>query len=430
MRIAIAGYGVEGEANYRYWSNSPENDVTIFDQKQPKRQIPVGVKAIIGDNVFENIYGYDLVVRTPSLSPNKIKTDGKIWSATNEFFEKCPATIIGVTGSKGKGTTASYINSILSTAGKKTWLVGNIGQASLDILDKIGSDDFVIYELSSFQLWDLEKSPKVAVVLFIEQEHLDVHSDMGEYVMAKANITKYQSENDLLVFNKDNQFCRQIASMSLAHKIGYQDDFSAHVNNNSLYYNEQLICSVDAMQIEGKYNYDNICAAIDAIWLFIQDSSVIERGIREFKGLRHRLQFVDEINGVKYYDNSIATTPSAAISAIRSFDQRKIVILGGSYKGSDFNELVDVLISTNSYAIMVGKEGNRIADICKQKGFENYQVLGNVSMDEMVNTASNIAKEGDVVLLSPAAASFDMFENYSDRGDQFQIAVRNLESSK
>ena len=228
MKIAIAGYGVEGESSFRYFSQDKSNQITIVNETTPEVPIPSGVASIIGENVFEKLQDFDLVVRTPGLSPHKIKTNGKVWSGTNEFFDKCPATIIGVTGSKGKGTTASLIASILEEAGKKVWLIGNIGKPALDVLKDVQPEDYVVYELSSFQLWDLEKSPHIAIVLFIEQEHLNVHKDMAEYVAAKANITKHQTATDLLIYNKSNKYCSEISSNSRASLIGYQDQSTAH----------------------------------------------------------------------------------------------------------------------------------------------------------------------------------------------------------
>ncbi|HWT40521.1 MAG TPA: Mur ligase family protein, partial [Dongiaceae bacterium] len=207
MKIAIAGYGLEGEANYLYWSKDVANELTIVDESTvPSHPLPDGVSTILGEGAFQKLDGFDMVIRTAGLAPYKIATNGKIWSATNEFFAKCPASIIGVTGSKGKGTTSSLIASMLEKAGKKVWLVGNIGLPALDVLEKIQPDDIVVYELSSFQLWDLEKSPHIAVVLFIEQEHLDVHRSMEEYVEAKGQIAYHQTPQDTLIYNAENSY--------------------------------------------------------------------------------------------------------------------------------------------------------------------------------------------------------------------------------
>ncbi len=427
MKIAIAGYGVEGESSYRYWSKDPSNELTVFDENPLRRQEPDGIFAIIGADAFNQMNGYDLVVRTAGLAPYKIITDGKIWSATNEFFAKCPAPIIGITGSKGKGTTASLITSILREAGKTVWLLGNIGEPALDALDQIKSSDIVVYELSSFQLWDLEKSPHIAVILFIEQEHLDVHTGMAEYVHAKANITRYQTVDDTLIYNQSNRYASGIAGNAIAKTIGYTNAETAHVREGYFYYGEQKICSVNTLQIMGKHNYDNSCAAIDAVWEYTQDTEVVERGLHNFKGLLHRLQFVRQLGDVKYYDDSIATTPSSAIAALRAFDTPKVIILGGSSKGSDFTELAEELTRHDVKAILIGDEAGNIADACQIAGFDDYQIVDHAVMSELVILAQSISKPGGVVLLSPASASFGLFKNYVDRGEQFQSAVEMLQ---
>ncbi len=426
MKIAIAGFGLEGESNYKYWSIDKANDITIVDQKKPERDIPYNTKTLIGEDVLDQLQDFDLVVRTAGLAPRKIKTNGKIWSATNEFFSKCPAPIIGVTGSKGKGTTASLITSILQRSGRNVWLLGNIGQPSLDVLGDIQQSDIVVYELSSFQLWDLQASPYIAVVLFIEQEHQDVHTSMEDYVNAKANITKYQNESGLLIYNKSNEYANFIAKGSQAQLIGYPDITTAHVDSGNFYYNEQFICSVDNLKIIGKHNYDNACAAIDAVWHFTQDIAVITDGLNAFTGLPHRLEFVREVDGVKYYDDSIATTPNAAIAALRSFDKSKVIILGGSSKGSNFTELGIELTNHNAQAILIGDEAENIAIACKNAGFSNFEIMKNPTMEKIVIRASRISMPGGIVLLSPAGASFGLFKNYADRGDQFKASVMAL----
>jgi len=426
MKIAIAGYGIEGESNYKYWAVNSKNLITIVDQKMPERQLPVGVDTIIGEDAFEKLQDFDLVVRTAGLAPIKIKTNAKIWTATNEFFEKCPAQIIGVTGTKGKGTTASLIASILGEVDKKVWLVGNIGSPGLDIIDQIHPNDIVLYELSSFQLWDIQKSPHIAVILYIEQEHLDVHYDMNEYINAKNNIIKYQTADDILVYNKLNQYAKNIAGSSKARIISYPDESTAHMREDSFYYAEQKICSIDILKLLGQHNQDNACAAIDVAWEFTHDIDAIKNGLNKFTGLPHRLQFVREVDSVKYYDDSIATTPSSAIAALKSFDDSKVIILGGSSKGSDFSELGKELTKHDVKAILIGDESVNIANSCRIAGFSDYEIIDNITMVEIVNKAMSLSKKGGVVLLSPASASFGLFKNYSDRGDQFIDAVMKL----
>lgn len=426
MKIAIAGYGIEGSSNYRYYAADPNNEITIVDQHQPSQGVPDGVRTIIGEDAFTNLHGFDLVVRTAGLAPYRIKTNGLVWSATNEFFAQCPAQIIGVTGSKGKGTTASLAAAILRAAGRKVWLVGNIGVAALDSLAEIKPEDVVVYELSSFQLWDLQVSPHVAIVLLIEQEHLDVHIDMDDYVSAKANIARFQTGADILIYNHENQYARAIAEQSHARLVPYQSEESAHVRDGAFYYGEQFICSVETLRIVGAHNQDNACAAIDGIWSLTQDTAAIERAIRNFSGLPHRLKFVREHHGVKYFDDSIATTPTSAIAALRSFNEPKVIILGGSSKGSDFSELAIELTRHSVSVILIGDEAKRIASSCQGAGFENFEIMVEPTAEKIVRRASELAQPGSIVLMSPATASFGLFKNYADRGEQFVAAVEAL----
>jgi UDP-N-acetylmuramoylalanine--D-glutamate ligase len=376
--------------------------------------------------VFSRLEGYDIVIRSPGVSPRKIITDGVVWSATNEFFARCAEReipIIGVTGTKGKGTTSSLITSILRTAGKTVHLVGNIGTPALDILSEIQSDDIVVYELSSFQLWDLQRSPQVAVVLMIEPDHLEVHSDFTEYAQAKANIARNQTTIDRVVYNVDNEWSKQIAEASPGQLLSYPSDHTAHVRGDMIYYGNTEVCNVDNIQLPGDHNIDNTCAAITAIWPWVQDGTVIADGLRGFNGLPHRLKFVREYNGIEYYDDSIATTPGSAIAAIRAFSAPKVIILGGSDKGVSYDEIVELCKETDTRVVAIGQTGVRIAELCSEAGVEcSYQN----DMVSAVHKATEYASEGAVVILSPASASFGMFKNYADRGDQFIAAVQSL----
>lgn len=427
MKIAIAAYGIEGQASYHYYSKDESNDITIFDQN-PALVVPDGVTAVLGPDAFEKLNGYDLILRSPPIAPYHLKTNGKIWSATNEFFAHCPADIIGVTGTKGKGTTASLIASILEAAGRKVWLVGNIGVPALDILDQVQPDDLVVYELSSFQLWDLEAAPSTAVVLFIEQEHLDVHKDMAEYVAAKGNITKFQTPNDLLIYNNENEFSRQIAEGSVAQKVGYPSVATTHIKDGYFYNGEQKMCSVDVLQIPGLHNQSNAIAAIDAVWKYTNDALILEKGLHTFTGLPHRLAYVTSKNDVSYYDDSIATTPTSAVAALASFTQPKVIILGGSDKGGDYTPLLTAIIKSTSIRaiVSIGANGTHITGMLDDHSLPLVHIVDSKDMNDIVATAASLAQPGDVVILSPAAASFDMFKNYADRGQQFIDAVNNL----
>jgi UDP-N-acetylmuramoylalanine--D-glutamate ligase len=425
MKVAIAGYGVEGKSNYTYFLNQGY-EVVIVDEHEVK-DAPVDASVIWGEGAFSRLNGFDMVIRTAGLAPRKIVTDGKIWSATNEFLAKCPAPIIGVTGSKGKGTTCSLIASILRAGGHTVHLVGNIGVPALDVLPSIQTGDIVVYEMSSFQLWDAEKSPNVAVVLMIEPDHLDVHKNFDEYVGAKANIAAHQTAIDLVVYKAQNSLSSSIASTSPGDRVGFPWVQTAHVKDGAFWYGDIRLCDVDALKLPGVHNLDNACAAIDAVWRWVKDGAVIAKGFSTFTGLPHRLKFVQEIQGVKYYDDSIATTPGSAIAAMYAFSQPKILILGGSSKGADFTEVARTAKEVGvKMAILIGEEAMKLQPLLENVDVPLINLGTNVSMEEVVDVARKFAALGDVVVLSPACASFGMFKNYADRGEQFIAAVNAL----
>ncbi len=432
MKIAIAGYGQEGKSSYKYWSADPKNELTVFDENKIEQMEPDGVFAIIGSDAFSQLNGYDLVIRTAGLAPSKIVTDGKIWSATNEFFAKCPAPIIGVTGTKGKGTTASLIASIFEAAGKKVWLLGNIGTPSLDALGEIKADDIVVYELSSFQLWDLESSPHVAVVLLIEPDHLNVHTDFGDYVDAKSNIRRFQKSGDLCVFNPANELSLQIANVSSegkAVRYAVPDDGGVYVKEDAFYENEHKICSIDALQLIGNHNVENACAALTVARFYKLTDTDIESGLRKFQGLPHRIEFIREIDGVKYYNDSFSSAPSATIAAIKSFEQPEILILGGIDKGADFSELADAIANQNNIksVIIMGEIRHKLAETIKQVSPSlQVETTDLTTLQPIIELAKSYARSGDVVVMSPGCASFDMFINFYDRGNQFRDIVNSL----
>ena len=414
MKIVIAGFGVEGQSNLRYFREKfPGADFLVADEREKIDNLPENVAYQTGFSGLENA---DLIVRSPSLPPKKIKTSGQIWSSTNEFFANCPATIIGVTGTKGKGTTCSFISSILHAVDKTVHLVGNIGVPALDILPKIEKNDIVVYELSSFQLWDLQKSPHVAVVLMIEPDHLNVHADFNDYLAAKANIAKFQTTDDYVVYNSQNEFSSSIADASLAQKKEYPFALSDDI--------------ISAIRLPGRHNVDNACAAIAAVKSILPNVSddEIKRGLSEFTGLPHRLKFVAEKYGVKYYDDSISTTPGSAIAALKAFAEPKILILGGSDKGADYSELAKEIARQNVRLIIInGANADEIREVLREEKVDREFVQLNMAgMKEVAKSAKNKAQSGDVVILSPAAASFDMFKSYSDRGEQFVAVVEEL----
>lgn len=430
MRVVLAGYGVEGRASYDYWSRLGA-EVAIADERAIE-DAPTGVRLISGNQAFSNLSEFDLIIRSPGIRLEKLPYKDKVSSATNEFFSKCVAPIIGVTGTKGKGTTSSLIASILKTAGRKVHLVGNIGVSALEILPIIQPGDIVVYELSSFQLWDIKKSPHVAVVLMIEPDHLDVHRDYEDYINAKSNIVRYQNLNDVVIYNPKNQQSVGIAELSHGKQLGYgsKDLGGVYIDVNKFFVQDKEICSIDELKLVGRHNLDNACAAITACYQLIPDlgGDTVASGLGSFTGLDHRLKFVDERGGVKYYDDSIATTPGSAIAAINSFVEPKVIILGGSDKGASYEEIVLAAKDSNTRVVAIGQTGQKIFELCRQHGVSVEHESG--GMTDVVKRVSLIAKAGDVVILSPASASFDQYKNYADRGQQFSDAVRELADKK
>lgn len=428
MKIALAGYGQEGATSYKYWHDLGAT-ITIFDEKTPEQEIPEGADTCFQPDAYSHIEGFDLIIRTPGVNPNKIKSSDKIWSATNEFFKVCPAQIIGVTGTKGKGTTASLIAEILKQTGKQVHLLGNIGVPALSVLPDIKAEDIVVFELSSFQLWDLEYSPQTAVVLMIEPDHMDVHASMEEYIAAKSRIGAQQKSEDTLVYHPTNKYSAEIASGSIAKKIRYMTSEGAEVVDSEIYINNNKVCDVSEVGLIGPHNLENVCAAITAAWVYTQDLVVIKNAVTNFKGLSHRLEFAGTVEGIDFYNDSQATGVGSCIAALRSFNQPTVLILGGSDKGVDVSALLDELRPEKHKIILIGQSSTKLAALLDERKNIAYTNLGSdVTMQEVVDTAYRQAKPGSVVLLSPAHASFDMFKNYQERGNQFKAAVKNLQT--
>lgn len=408
MKVVLAGYGTEGVASFEYWTGLG-HEVSIADEKDSLDNVPPDTSLILGPDAFTRLDSFDLIVRSPSINPDKLSYADKVWSATNEFFAKCPAPIIGVTGTKGKGTTSSLIASVLKAANKTVHLVGNIGTPALGVLNDIKPGDFVVFEMSSFQLWDIKRSPHVAVVLGIEPDHLDVHNDMSDYIFAKSQIASHQTSKDVIVFNKNNEYATKIASRSPGEKIEYPFDIAQFE---------------PSLKIPGPHNVENASAAVAVCRQLGIDDDCIRAGFEVFGGLPHRLKFVREIEGVRYYDDSIATTPGSAVAAVSSFPDTKItLILGGREKGADYAELLQLCRDRQVTLLLIGENRKKMAGLCLKYDVDYSVEAG--SMSEIVNRAREEVESG-VVILSPAATSFDMFANYADRGDQFIDAVNKL----
>jgi UDP-N-acetylmuramoylalanine--D-glutamate ligase len=439
MKVAILGYGSQGASSLEYWQKRGD-EVTICDQR-PDIEIPRGTPLLNGDDYLDNLDYFDVIVRSPSVHPEQIKAIypenpdilDKVTTNTNEFLKVCPSrNIIGVTGTKGKGTTSTLIARILEAAGKKVHLGGNIGIPPLELLkNNIQPDDWVVLELANFQLIDINHSPHIGLCLMVEDEHMDWHEDTDEYAGAKQQMFRWQSAEDVAIFYAKNELSKQIAEISKGKKIPYLESPGAIVANDKIMIDEQEICRIEDIQLLGEHNLQNVCAAVTAVWQIAQDTTAIRGAIRSFSGLPFRLEFIREVDGVKFYNDSFGTTPETAIVAIKAFEAPKVLILGGSDKGADYSDLAKTVVSHDiRHIVAIGQTAPRIlADIDKLdpgKKVERTLLEGKPSMKEIVGAAKEKAQPGDVVLLSTASASFDMFKNYIDRGEQFNQAVRSL----
>jgi len=430
MKIAILGFDVEGRSSYDYFSNSG-NDITICDQNEAI-EVPEGVATQLGAGYLHDLDRFELLIRTPGLHPSKILAENptvgsKISSHINEFMKVCPSRhVIGVTGTKGKGTTSTLIANILSEDGRHVSLGGNIGVPPLSFVNTLREDSVVVLELSSFQLIDLQSSPAIALCLMVVPEHLDWHSSLGEYYNSKSELFKHQGSSDIAIYNARNGQSKEIASFGLAQKIPYLEKPGAEVVDGDIVIDGQTICHTSDIRLRGTHNWQNVCAAVTAAWQISHNRDAFYKSITSFGGLEHRIELVRELDGVSYYDDSFATTPDSAIVALEAFEGPKIIVLGGSDKGADYTQLAEaVKFHDVRKVILIGQQANSIMAALERIEYRDFiQVDG--SMTDIVNMARQHAKEGDVVLLSPACASFDMFKNYKDRGDQFKSAVREL----
>lgn len=444
-KIAIIGFGKEGVSAANFLGVA--NQIIIYDDKPRSAIDPTFFKKIKIKNVGFYFDGslpdlsFDYVIRSPGVRLDhsliqKLTSQGSILtSPTKIFFDACPGKIIGVTGTKGKGTTATLIYQMLKTKYKSVFLAGNIGTPALDILPKVTKDSLVVLELSSFQLIDLARSPYIAVVLMTTSEHLDWHEDTQDYRQAKESIVKFQSPTDFAVINYDFE-----ASKNFAQKTKARVYFvSTKTKTNGVYTingsviskiaGHEEVCQTKDVILPGRHNLQNVIAAVSVAKILQVRNQNIVKILKTFKGLPHRLQLVDKIDNVKFYNDSFSTTPETTIAAAEAFKSPKILILGGSSKKSDFSKLSQKINSdqTIKALILVGQEARRIRQSISQAGgFGGKIIEGCQNMSQIVRQAKKLAQSGDVVILSPACASFDMFKNYQDRGKQFIRQVKKL----
>ncbi len=428
MKIAILGFGKEGQSAYRYYDKAG-NDITVHDNDS-KILLPNGTSAILGDDAFVELdsYGYDLLVRSPGLRIDKAQIKTPITTPTAEFMKLCPAEIIGVTGTKGKGTTATLIEQMLTESGQRTHLLGNIGAPALDELPNIKPSDLVVYEMSSFQLYDIQSSPHVAVCLFVTEDHLDWHSDLAEYHAAKGNIFKYQTSSDVAVYYNQNPTSKTLAKLSsAATSYSYGDNGDVFVRDGKIIAFGSAVIDVVAVGLPGVHNLQNICAAICAVWPYTQDISAIKKVIEAFAGLPYHIEHVLDKAGVSYYNDSFSTNPASSIAAVQSFDQPIVLFLGGFDKEANFEELAELLKSRKIRKIITyDKTGSRIHDLLLSKGIADVEYIAGDNFKAIIGAGVNYAQPGDIVLFSPACASWGMFSDYKARGQIFNDIITSI----
>jgi UDP-N-acetylmuramoylalanine--D-glutamate ligase len=474
-KIAILGVGMEGIAAANFLVDVASK-ITLCDKlseeeliKRAKDDGDFGLQAILSDDRFEHFFGesymddlgnFDYIFRSPGIPylNSKIQKAAEagvtITSQVKLFFDLCPCKIIGVTGTKGKGTTSSLIETMLKNQKSKIknqnygniYLAGNIGKPALTLLDMLQPDDLVILELSSFQLQDIEKSPNIAVIVNMAIDHLDYHKDEDEYFEAKASIVKYQSSDDVVIANKDYANAVRLAEKSPGRKIFFSGreelgegayvrnikDQKPNIKNVEevvvkLNGDEEVVCRSDEINLVGHHNLENIAAAALAAKMAGAGIEAIAKAAKEFKGLPHRLELVEEIGGVKFYNDSFATNPEPTMAAVKSFLEPITLILGGSSKKADFSELAEEIEKSSvKTIILIGVEGQVIKAALEKVGSTKEIIDGPSEIAEIVKLARDKSKPGSVVLFSPACASFDMFKNYKDRGEKYKFSVRQL----
>ena len=441
--ITVIGIGISNLPLIKYLVSLGAN-VTACDRRSAEdlgenytELEKLGVKFNLGDGYLNNLSG-DMIFKTPGMRYDvpellKAKENGSIVTSEMEvFFEVCPSHIIAVTGSDGKTTTTTLIHKMMTDAGYKTWLGGNIGNPLLTDTEKMKENDWVILELSSFQLHTMRKSPEIAVITNISPNHLDMHKDYKEYIDAKKNIMLYQNEGDTLIVNADNQVTADIGkSANGAVKYFSRNGMAdVYLDGNIIKRGIVEILNIKDIKIPGMHNVENYMAAIAAVSGLVS-KDVIVNVAKTFGGVEHRIELVRTLDGVKYYNSSIDSSPNRTINTLRVFPNKVIMIAGGKDKGIPYDEIGPALAEHVKVLILIGATSDKIqealdAEINKTGNGKDIEVIRATSYEDAVNTARSKAHDGDVVLLSPASTSFDMFRNFEERGNLYKKIVNEL----
>ncbi|MDR0943914.1 MAG: UDP-N-acetylmuramoyl-L-alanine--D-glutamate ligase [Ruminococcus sp.] len=446
-KIAIIGAGVSHKDLIIRLCNEGF-DITVCDKKENNddfvKFLEFGAKLSLGENYLDALLNADIIFRTPGLYFNhptllEARKNGKIVTSELEvFFKENKAQTFAVTGSDGKTTTTNLIAKILEQENKKVHLGGNLGKALLPMIDEISDDDMIAVELSSFQLMSMRNAFDTSVITNITPNHLDVHKTMTEYIECKKNIFLHQDAFSRTVLSADNEivngFSNQIRGKLIKFSIiNIPSPFGAFLRNDGVlcYNNNGEVISYlhkDEIKIRGMHNVENYLAAIAATFDFVDPKAVVEVA-KTFGGVPHRIEFVREIDGVKYYNDSIATSPTRVIAGLRAFDERIIVIAGGYDKNIPYEPLGEPVNTYVKCLVTLGATAEKIENAVKNHpsyNEENIKIFRAKDLEEAVEIAKNNAETGDIISLSPASASFDLYRNFEERGEHFKSIVNAL----
>ena len=440
-KVTVIGIGISNLPLIKYLSELGAS-VTACDKRDEaylgdicSELRDLGVRLCLGEGYLSQIDG-DVIFKTPGMrydipELNEARKRGiEVTSEMEVFFDICPCKIIAVTGSDGKTTTTTLINKMMEKEGYKTWLGGNIGNPLLTDVCKMEDDDYVILELSSFQLHTLKKSPHIGVITNITPNHLDMHKDYQEYIDAKKNIMLYQLPGDILVTNSSNEVTNEIGKEAKGENryFSSSSDSLIHLKNGSIYYGDEEILKTKDIKIPGKHNVENYMAAIGAVHGLVKKES-INAVAKEFGGVEHRIELVRELDGVKYYNSSIDSSPNRTKNTLSVFDKKVIMISGGKDKGIPYDEIGPVIIEKVKVLILIGATADVIENAVKnvlENNPADIKIFRVKTYQEAVSVAKENSQPGDVVILSPASTSFDMFKNFEERGNLYKSIVNSL----
>lgn len=439
----LLGYGIEAQSTHRYLkTNYRDLAIGIADRDTTIEPIFETEKTYLGENYLAHLAEFDIIVRSPGVPlktpelQQAMAEGARLTSAVNIFFSECPGVVVGVTGTKGKSTASALIESILSKKYKDVRLVGNIGKPALDYLPNSNGESIFVAELSSYQLEDIRYSPPYAVLLDIKQEHLDHHGSFEEYVKAKQKIVEHQGKDGHVIFNKDDDFNKSLVQSIESQRVTFSTEdngeASTYVKNGKIYCRFSVansektieIMNVSDISLLGKGNLQNVLAAITVGMLFDVLPSDIRRAVKEFKALDHRLQYIGEKNGIRFYDDSLATIPEAVINALEALGQDVTTLIAGGFdRGISFEEFGEYLACSGlQNLILFPTTGDKIWTEVEQHKKEKKlpQKFYVHTMKEAVEIALANTPPGKICLLSPASPSFGIFKDYADRGNQFK----------